>query len=156
MFEAIINVPGYLPMSDEPHVFATASEAWGWLRDQRERDLDDPMNDESDDEDQCLEEIEGMMNEGVTGVVYGSTPGYDGDHDLGLAYSVVQMSKVQVYAHAMRQGHWHLVAAPVKHADYPHEPGRLHGCPLCESQCFCAGEVTDALCVFCGEKRSVK
>ena len=153
MFEAIINVPGYMPMSDEPHVFPTASEAWGWLRDERERDFDTLDYDEPEwDEDPCLEEIESMMDQGVPGVVYGRTPGSDSDHDLGLAYSVVQVSKMREYADAMQRGQWHLVAAPVKHADYPHEPGRLYDCPLCESQCFCTGEGTDALCVFCGEK----
>jgi len=29
----------------------------------------------------------------------------------------------------------------VPHADYPHEPGRLHDCPACQVQCFCTGAV---------------
>ena len=28
-----------------------------------------------------------------------------------------------------------------EHSDYPHEPGRLHDCPACESRCHCDGEV---------------
>lgn len=24
------------------------------------------------------------------------------------------------------------------HADYPHEPGTLYDCPVCETVCFCA------------------
>jgi len=26
---------------------------------------------------------------------------------------------------------------PLRHADYPHEPGQLYDCPACEAQCFC-------------------
>jgi hypothetical protein len=29
-----------------------------------------------------------------TGTLYGDTPGYDGDHDLGVAYSVAQVPRV--------------------------------------------------------------
>src|SRR5687767_11843694 len=87
-FEAVINVPGFLPVGD-PMIFDTMTEAWLWLREQRERDLDDPMNDEDDDQDdQALDEIEGLIDAPETGVVYGRTPGYFGDHDQGLAYSV--------------------------------------------------------------------
>jgi hypothetical protein len=101
-FVATINVPGYLPMSDDPPVFDTAEqdsycitctlrEAWRYLYGERERDLDDPMNDEDGDEDQCLDEIEGMIDNPETGTVYGRTPGYDGEHDQGLAYSVTEV-----------------------------------------------------------------
>lgn len=31
------------------------------------------------------------------------------------------------------------------HNAYPHEPGRLYDCEVCESQCFCV----DNQCVFC-------
>jgi len=130
-FQASVTVPGYLPMVDEPHVFDSAAEAWGWLRDQRVNDLDDPMNDESDDEDECLVEIESMMDLDVRGAVYGRTPGYDGDHDLGIFYLVDE----------------------VRHADYPHEPGRLHDCALCESRCFCTGDPGHMPCVFCGSEK---
>jgi len=34
------------------------------------------------------------------------------------------------------------------HADYPHEPGRLYGCPACEAACYCTPG--DAECVFSG------
>lgn len=36
-----------------------------------------------------------------------------------------------------------------RHADYPHEPGYLIGCPACESECHCDGY--SAECVFDGE-----
>lgn len=87
-FQATINIPGYLPTSDEDHTFDTMWQAWEWLRDERLRDLDDPMNDEDMDDDQCLDELEGLIEAPEIGTVYGPTPGYEGDHDLGLAYSV--------------------------------------------------------------------
>ena len=39
-------------------------------------------------------------------------------------------------------------AKPV-HADYPHEPGRLHDCPACDDHCHCTPGYTE--CVFEGE-----
>lgn len=91
MYLAIINVPGYLSNQGELPEFETITGAWEYLRDERIRDLEDPMNDEDDYvEDQCADELEGMAyNDPQVGTVYGRTPGYDGDHDLGLAYSVV-------------------------------------------------------------------
>lgn len=35
----------------------------------------------------------------------------------------------------------------VKHADYPHEPGRLYDCEACEAECFCRPGETS--CVHC-------
>ena len=35
-----------------------------------------------------------------------------------------------------------------QHADYPHEPGRLYGCPACEAACHCTPG--DAECVYGG------
>lgn len=130
MYRAMINVPGYLPQDDEDHLFDTIPKAWEWLYKQREEDLDDPMNDEDENDDQALDEMIGMIDYPSVGTVYGRTPGNFDDHDLGLAYSVIE------------------VPAPA-HSDYPHEPGRLYDCALCESQCFCTGEVEDTLCVFC-------
>ncbi len=39
--------------------------------------------------------------------------------------------------------------SPAPHADHPHEPGRLHGCPACESACHCGLEEA-AECVYDG------
>jgi hypothetical protein len=97
-FVATMNTPGYLPWDDEPPIFDDVSEAWDYLLDRR-RDQED------DDEDalgysetlNLLERVvEGSMDAladaGLdfdgTGTIYGDTPGYGGDHDLGLAYSV--------------------------------------------------------------------
>jgi hypothetical protein len=102
---ATINVPGYLPMDDDPPTFDTAREAWDYLADAR-RDGEDAAFDASgaaaDPDDggysstvNTLERLaEGNFdpffgaNDDGTGYVYGDTPGYDGEHDLGLAYSV--------------------------------------------------------------------
>lgn len=130
MYRAMINVPGYLPQDDEDHLFGTIPEAWEWLYKQREEGLDDPMNDEDDSADQALDEMIGMIDYPSVGTVYGRTPGSDSDHDLGLAYSVIE---VPVLAHS----------------DYPHEPGRLYDCPACESQCLCTGLQGHTQCVFC-------
>lgn len=96
-YVATVNVPGYLPTNDDPPVFDTCAEAWEYLHTERERDLDDPMNDEDDGPDACLEEIQGFIDEPITGVVYGATPGYSLDYadgcpwDLGLAYCVTEV-----------------------------------------------------------------
>jgi hypothetical protein len=111
VFVATINVPGFLPMDDDPPVFETAEEAWAWLADERERAEDeaeyepeDPDGYEHTETVRYLQYIAGKLDGGKhehgnpcedwptrgdgTGTVYGSTPGYWGDHDLGLAYSV--------------------------------------------------------------------
>jgi len=105
-FKAIINIPGYLPQNDETIEFETCAEAWAYLRDERIRDLDDPMNDEDEDGiDSALEEMEGLMSEPSVCTVYGRTPGYEGDHDLGVAYSVIGHVDVEViYASEVRPG----------------------------------------------------
>lgn len=90
MFQAIMNTPGYLPWADELVEFETAREAWEYLRTQREGHLDDPMNDEPEgSEDDAVEEMTGFIDEPQLGTVWGPTPGHDGDHDLGIAYSVI-------------------------------------------------------------------
>ncbi len=104
MFVATINVPGYLPMDDDPPTFDTAQEAWAYLAEERERDEDQFPDDEPIGEyTETLgylryaagpEVTYGSPSEdyplGVdgTGTIYGSTPGYSGRNDLGLAYCV--------------------------------------------------------------------
>ena len=84
-YVATINVPGYLPMDDDPPVFDEIRQAWDWLADERNRSWNDDDDDQGPDYDPVMGEMGGMVD---IGTVYGSTPGYDGDHDLGLAYSV--------------------------------------------------------------------
>ena len=83
---ATINTPGYLPDGDDgPAVFDTAAEAWAYLRAEREEAWDEaeqamPVQDRV---------ILGTAERGAEpGSVTLTTPGYDGDHDLGKAYSV--------------------------------------------------------------------
>ncbi|WP_327292471.1 hypothetical protein [Streptomyces sp. NBC_01198] len=114
MFVATISTPGYLPMDDEPPTFETAGEAWAWLAEEREREEDsaeygpdDLGQFEYSDTLMYLRYIAGSdlrltrethehgnphedwptASDG-TGTIYGDTPGYDGEHDLGQAYSV--------------------------------------------------------------------
>lgn len=95
---ATINVPGYLPMDDDPPIFDAAREAWAYLADER-RDAEDSAFQPGDDTGfsatvNMLESLgDGTLSldeVGVdgTGSVGGVTPGYTGDHDLGLIYSV--------------------------------------------------------------------
>lgn len=86
-YQAIINTPGYLSNQDDIPEFETAQQAWGYLASERQRDLEDDMN---DDADSALDEMDGHAADGSIGTVWGTTPGYDGDHDLGLAYTVVR------------------------------------------------------------------
>ena len=112
---ATINVPGYLPMDDDPPIFDTPREAWEWLADAR-REAEDSVDTCSDPKHEtpcpadCPECQDGCgysatvntlesLGDGTlsfaevgegdgTGSDTGDTPGYDGDHDLGLAYTV--------------------------------------------------------------------
>lgn len=93
-YVATINVPGYLPTDDDPPVFDTPAEAWQYLADERRRGEDDSGDGVYSETVRELDTL--ASTAGVTckcngcslGTVYGDTPGYEGDHDLGLAYSV--------------------------------------------------------------------
>lgn len=109
-YVALVNIPGCLPMDDDPPVFDTAKEAWEYLADERQRAedaFDDwplsgghsgiPTYEYSDTYSDLMSiaagdfECHAGINElqpGGTGTIYGDTPGYVGEHDLGLAYSV--------------------------------------------------------------------
>jgi hypothetical protein len=90
---ATMNTPGYLPDADEPAVFTSAQDAWQYLREDRERDEED----EEMPEDELSEPLFSMRRYANTDhgpdTVYGDTPGYDGSHDLGIAYSVTQVPR---------------------------------------------------------------
>lgn len=106
MFIATINVPGYLPMDDDPPTFDTAREAWEYLVDERRTGEDDAWDVDHDmphepsgysatfnmlerraegNWDPAFGSVDEVTGEGT---VTGGTPGYEGDHDLGLAYTV--------------------------------------------------------------------
>lgn len=99
---ALVNTPGYMPWDDDPPIFDTPAEAWDYLRDHRMRAEDDLESEASTSD--CLVLL-GVLAEGSQdeydeaglvdgcGAVYGDTPGYEGDHDLGLVYSVVTVEQ---------------------------------------------------------------
>lgn len=129
LFLATVNVPGYLPMSDERHVFHDAASAWQYLVAERMRGEDNADDDESCEYSDTVNLMEDLAIIGcMRGAVHGATPGSDSEHDLGLTYSVTV---------------W-------EHARYPHEAGRLDSCAACEYTCHCdpSGEFTE--CVHCG------
>jgi hypothetical protein len=91
---AIMNTPGYLPWSDdEPYPYDTPGEAWDYLASERREQEDSSAMADDASEDQpysgTVQELDAYAsaNHGPD-VVYGGTPGYEGDHDLGIAYSV--------------------------------------------------------------------
>jgi hypothetical protein len=98
-YVATINTPGYLPDSDEaPPTFDTPAEAWSYLAQEREDAESEAAEDDSFVASDCLIHLRDVAEraevksiyvpEVTTGTIYGDTPGYEGDHDLGLAYSV--------------------------------------------------------------------
>lgn len=98
-YVATTNIPGYLPMDDEPPTFDSARSAWEWLVEELERseDLawapDDPQDPEGPHSaTPTLLELQRQADADKVGTVYGPSRVYDepGDekYDLGLAYSV--------------------------------------------------------------------
>lgn len=90
-FFALVNVPGYLPTEEDPPEFDTPREAWQYLVGEVKRSWDDNPEDTNG---ACVEAHTQMHNidQDKPGVVFAPTPGYDGDHDQGLAYSVQEKS----------------------------------------------------------------
>jgi hypothetical protein len=97
-FLATLNTPGYSPWDDDPPTFDEPRQAWEYLADSR-RDAEDSAFNPGDDTgfSETVNTLESLGNGTLsldevgtdgTGTVYGDTPGYDGDHDLGLAYNV--------------------------------------------------------------------
>lgn len=103
---AVSNVPGYLPMDDEPSEFDNPRDAWAHLVELRERDEENGFDlaSEAPRDAAVLQALrtfasaehrdgdqtgEFRTNADGTGSIYGCTPGYDGNHDLGLVYSVM-------------------------------------------------------------------
>ena len=115
MFEATINVPGYLPVDDERHLFDTPQQAWEFLLDVRQEEEDAAMCFGSDHDPDCpgrscpwheeapyssayqelitLAESDSTVKGALVGIVYGATPGSHSRHDLGLAYTVTEVTQ---------------------------------------------------------------
>lgn len=102
-YVATINVPGYLPTDDDPPVFDTPSEAWEYLATERARTEEGLVcNEDCENGPACpwsihadltdtYAELKAEGDANSLGTVYADTPGYHGDHDLGLAYTVTQI-----------------------------------------------------------------
>lgn len=97
MYVAYINIPGYLPMDDEPHIFENATDAWDYLANIR-REFEDSAELPGDSYSDTVLALEAnsmrMKADGTpyqfTGTVYGPSPLADKDdpYDLGYAYTV--------------------------------------------------------------------
>jgi hypothetical protein len=109
-FMAYINTPGYLP-DNEAAVFDTAQEAWDFLATERAKHEDEaePFEARSPEYSETCEKLSDLSEDrrwsapgavrdlflgsyhlttDGTGSITGPTPGYQGSHDLGLAYTV--------------------------------------------------------------------
>lgn len=106
---ATMNTPGYLPWSDDRMLFDTVQAAWEYLEAQRNEQWNDTES-QGPDYDPVMGNMGILGKYGDCGTVYGSTPGNDGSHDLGIAYTVTK----------------------VEHASYPHEPDTLYDCDACD------------------------
>lgn len=112
-YVATTNVPGYLPMSDDPPVFETVREAWSFLAQERTEAEDSAFESGHDfipeGYSACKNVLDTLADSGAeadfanagldfdgTGSVHGPTPGYYGEHDLGLAYSVERAAQIVV------------------------------------------------------------
>jgi hypothetical protein len=92
-YVATINTPGYLPMDDDPPTFDTTFDAWSYLREERIRAEDDVVESEDEPYTDTVENLRLAAVNNEIGTVYGPTPGYEGDHDLGLAYTVQEVEE---------------------------------------------------------------
>lgn len=144
LYVALINTPGYLPEVD-PVYFDGAREAWQYLVSERMRAEDEYLgipDNPSDPDGPChysdtvirlkaeayAVDVDGRTMSGE-GCVYGNTPGYDGSHDLGVAYSVTVVA-CSWFAQCDRAA-THLRPHPVLST-----PGTDEGIPCCDR---CAG-----------------
>lgn len=95
-FVATINVPGYSPMDDDPPTFEKAQDAWAYLASERERG--EEFNETEDGFTDTFHRLTDLADDPSSGVGYvlGGTPGYDGEHDPGLAYSVNLVDETDV------------------------------------------------------------
>ena len=90
MYAAIQNVPGYLPMDDEPPTFETARDAWQYLVGEIERSWDEDPDDANGAHIEAHTQLP-HLDQSQPGAIHAPTPGDDGSHDLGMAYCVVEI-----------------------------------------------------------------
>lgn len=100
VYVATINTPGYLSEGD-PFYADNPAECWEYLAEERLH-AEDSTADDGDYSD-TLSELRRRLRVAsmaprateAQGTVCGDTPGYDGDHDLGVAYTVEVTSDVR-------------------------------------------------------------
>ena len=90
-----VNTPGYQPMDEDPPVFETAAEAWTYLAEDRAEALSALENVSPDLRTHALWSAASDARRRDDGdpascgsLIAAHTPGYEGDHDLGIAYTV--------------------------------------------------------------------
>lgn len=88
-YMALTNIPGYLSENDDPPVFDTAREAWQYLVSEVDRSWDEYP---SDSNGACIDAHSqlSLVDQSKPGSITAPTPGYEGTHDLGIAYCVVE------------------------------------------------------------------
>lgn len=91
-YVACVGVPGYLPMLCEGG-FATISDAWQFLADERERDVESNARIEQDQTWVDLVLRVGAQGPAECGSVHGPDPN-GGTHDLGFVYEVLPEEEV--------------------------------------------------------------
>ena len=92
---ATMNTPGYLPWDDDPPVFDTASDAWAYLADERRSQEETVATDDST-YSETVDTLDAHASAFMgPNTVYGDTPGYEGNHDLGIAYSVTEVESAE-------------------------------------------------------------
>ena len=91
-YVATINTPGYLPTDDDPPVFDTAREAWEYLESEFRGSME-TLAFYTEIQMAVADEFIRFQTAGAIGSVFTTTPGYDGDHDLGLSYSVSEVEE---------------------------------------------------------------
>lgn len=87
---ATANTPGCLPQSDDQAVFDTAPAAWEALAEERKQE-EEGTEDDADEYSGTVDTLTEYAENGHgPDTVYGPTPGSDGQHDLGTAYTVAR------------------------------------------------------------------
>lgn len=80
------NVPGYLPTDDDGALFDTIREAWEYAREELYLRACENTGEEPDSG--VVNAMASHYNNEQIGTVYAPTPGYEGSHDLGVAFTV--------------------------------------------------------------------
>lgn len=89
-YVATIYMPGHMQINENVSTFDTSREAWEYLADERDRaiDLTWQEGDKQDDDASAQLLARASAEDWGVGTVHGSIPGYNGDNDPGLTYSV--------------------------------------------------------------------